>query len=332
MILVVLVVIPVAVVLLLSSSSAGLSGPTQEALSENARFAVDLSRLCHAEFDANGPFGKMSQIEFHSSRALSPKPAFLWNQLTTKFSLQQDMQDDDLPLLRGSWEVDSFDWRDQGAVSKEVHDQGSLGTCAAFATVGNIEARRYLNGDGVLETLSVEQIVECSADADTAQDAANCGVFGGWPKLVLEYAKKRGIASAKDWPYCSGTLDKKMTPQCFPCMPEGYSREGCDDHDDDFYCKPESTLGQRRIDGWCGHKSSFRPALFVTEYKVFDDTSDEERLREHLRTYGPLAVTISIGPLQLYRRGIMDPPSFICPRRGRPGELLCSMIFAVSCQ
>ena len=59
---------------------------------------------------------------------------------------------------------DSFDWRDRGVVSS-VKDQGSVGSCWAFSTVGNVEGQWALAGNN-LTSLSAEQLVDCDSTAD----------------------------------------------------------------------------------------------------------------------------------------------------------------------
>jgi hypothetical protein len=265
--------------------------------------------------NVEGPFAKVPFLLFANYRLLHVKNA---EKLVNVLSSQSvHLMNQDKPI--SSEEPDfRFDWEDKGAVNPTIHDQGSLGTCAAFATIGNIEGQRFLNSDGRMETLSVEQIVECSSEFDKEKHQADCGVFGGWPKLVLDHVvTKGGIATEKEWPYCSGTLDAKLNPQCFPCMPKFYSKEECDDHDDDFFCDPETTLGQNKDTNWCFNKN-FKPSVRVRKAIELADTADEEMLRLHLESYGPLAVTLTAGPLQLYRRGILDPSDVLCARTGRP--------------
>lgn len=59
---------------------------------------------------------------------------------------------------------DSFDWRDKGVITS-VKDQGSVGSCWAFSTVGNVEGQWALAGNN-LTSLSAEQLVDCDSTAD----------------------------------------------------------------------------------------------------------------------------------------------------------------------
>jgi len=57
-----------------------------------------------------------------------------------------------------------FDWRERGVVSP-VKDQGSVGSCWAFSTVGNIEGQWALSNKNLI-SLSAEQLVDCDATFD----------------------------------------------------------------------------------------------------------------------------------------------------------------------
>ena len=66
---------------------------------------------------------------------------------------------------------DSFDWRAYGYVSA-VKNQGSCGSCWAFATVANLEGL-YFKYTGVMEIMSEQMLVDC----DTYDSACNGGLM-----------------------------------------------------------------------------------------------------------------------------------------------------------
>jgi cathepsin F len=76
-----------------------------------------------------------------------------------------------VPPIERSSPPDSYNWTAQGAVTP-VKDQGSVGTCWAFSTTGNIEGQWFLAGHELV-SLSEEQLNDC--------DGYDCGVFGGYP-------------------------------------------------------------------------------------------------------------------------------------------------------
>jgi C1A family cysteine protease len=61
----------------------------------------------------------------------------------------------------------SFDWRvdNTTAVVTSVKDQGSVGTCWAFSTIGNIEGQNALKTNNLID-LSVEYLVDCDGRND----------------------------------------------------------------------------------------------------------------------------------------------------------------------
>lgn len=68
----------------------------------------------------------------------------------------------------------AFDWVARGAVTA-VKDQGSVGTCWAFSTIGAVEGQHFLAGSP-LRNISVEFLADC--------DYLDCSMFGGWPYLA----------------------------------------------------------------------------------------------------------------------------------------------------
>ncbi|KAK7480078.1 hypothetical protein BaRGS_00028715 [Batillaria attramentaria] len=189
---------------------------------------------------------------------------------------------------------DSFDWTDKHMVTA-VKDQGTVGTCWAFSTIGNIEGQWAMQGKP-LTNLSVEQVVDCDGTKDPAEMRADCGVFGGWPYLAYQYVKQAGgIESWTDYWYCSGIGGGKGT--CFPCPAKGYNATLCGPKVP--YClKNESCAA--KLD-----PSKFVSGLKVTDWKAISE--NETEIAQALISTGPLSVALDATMLQFYRRGVFAP-------------------------
>lgn len=184
----------------------------------------------------------------------------------------------------------SFDWRDHGAVTP-VRDQGSVGTCWAFSTVGAIESQRILAGNAP-EELSVEQVVDCDATRDPTNIHADCGVFGGWPYLAYQYVEHAGgLNSEATYNYCSGS------GKCYPCPADGYNKTVCGPPVD--YCLKNESCTAR-----------LRPSEFVNGSRVRNWSAvqpDEQQMKLALVARGPLSILIDATGLSFYKSGIWGP-------------------------
>ncbi len=108
--------------------------------------------LREVKFSLN-QFADLTNSEFKSALLMRPSapPTFDHQRYQSDNKFMQD-----LPA--------TFDWRDKGVVSS-VKDQGSVGSCWAFSTVGNVESQWALKGKE-LTSLSAEQLVDCDSTYD----------------------------------------------------------------------------------------------------------------------------------------------------------------------
>jgi cathepsin F len=182
----------------------------------------------------------------------------------------------------------SFDWREHSAVSS-VKDQGSIGSCWAFSTVGNIEGQHYLKNSELLD-LSVEQLVECDAtvDPDPKSKNADCGIFGGWPYLAMQYViSAGGLAKEQDYEYCVGK-------GCYPCAAEGYDEEKCG---------PGLHPPQCKVVNPC--RKDVAKSAKIDDWKAL--SNDEVQLAQQLTEIGPISVGLDASWLQFYWHGVFEP-------------------------
>ena len=68
-----------------------------------------------------------------------------------------------------------------------MKNQGSCGSCWAFAATGVMESWSLINDKDV--DLSEQQLVDCTLFK------GNFGCRGGWPQNALDYVKASGITS-----------------------------------------------------------------------------------------------------------------------------------------
>jgi len=93
----------------------------------------------------------------------------------------------------------SVDWRTvKPSVVSPVKDQGSCGSCWAFATAETTESMLAI-ATGNLTILSPQNVVSCTPNPD------HCGGTGGCDGAIAElgftYIKNNGIATEENWPY-----------------------------------------------------------------------------------------------------------------------------------
>lgn len=89
----------------------------------------------------------------------------------------------------------SLDWRQHGRVSP-VRDQGSCGSCWAFATTGALESQIVARNKSLIH-LSEQNLIDCS------RAYGNHGCDGGLPTHALRYIHWNGIESARTYPYAA---------------------------------------------------------------------------------------------------------------------------------
>jgi len=90
---------------------------------------------------------------------------------------------------------ESFDWRENGAVS-DVKDQGQCGSCWAFSTVANIEGQYAINFNKgkKVTTFSEQELVDC----DTVDQGCNGGLMDNAFQQIQQLG---GLEEDKDYKY-----------------------------------------------------------------------------------------------------------------------------------
>jgi len=117
---------------------------------------------------------------------------------------------------------DTFDWRDQKAVTP-VKDQGQCGSCWAFSTVEEIESMWFLS-NGTLPILAPQQIVDC--------DTVDQGCNGGDTVTAYQYVESAGgLEPESDYPYTAvgGTCNSEASEFIAKISGFNYATPACTD-------------------------------------------------------------------------------------------------------
>lgn len=88
--------------------------------------------------------------------------------------------------------ADDVDWRSKNAITP-IKNQGSCGSCWAFAATEAIESDAFISGKYSLLVLAPQQIVSC--------DKGSNGCNGGDPATAYKYIAKNGMEKESDYPY-----------------------------------------------------------------------------------------------------------------------------------
>uniref|UniRef100_A0A4Y0BR50 Cystatin domain-containing protein n=1 Tax=Anopheles funestus TaxID=62324 RepID=A0A4Y0BR50_ANOFN len=131
-------------------------------------------------------FADMTQAEYRAHTGLVvPKQHQDNNHIRNPLATQKDVANvGDMPR--------SFDWRDQGAVTK-VKDQGSCGSCWAFSAIGNIEGLHQIKTNK-LESYSEQELIDC--------DKVDNGCGGGYMDDAFKAVEQLGgLELEEDYPY-----------------------------------------------------------------------------------------------------------------------------------
>lgn len=243
---------------------------------ENGKIVLEANSVFGGQWKAGlGKFADLSSDEFSSKILMSKGSASVLSSISKSRKVFKN-KIESVPT--------SFDWRTDGnqSVVTTVKDQGTVGSCWAFSTIGNIEGQWALAGN-TLTDLSPEFLVDCDGTHDETH--ADCSVFGGWPYLAYDFViSANGVPSEVSYPYCSGTGD------CYPCMQGPIS-----------LCGPPAPNCNKNITAAC---PNMVPTAKISSWTAL--STDEDDIAFTLYSQGPLSVLLDATQLQYYQSGIWN--------------------------
>lgn len=142
---------------------------------------------------------------------------------TGEFSEDADINNAGMPTFKQDDAIadapSAVDWSQDTSVVGPVEDQGSCGSCWAFAAAGET-AMIYALKTGTLLTLSKEQLVNCAGDAWDVPGTGGCN--GGLSSLTWQaggFYDRSGACLESAYPYTA--TDGSCQTSCAPVIPPG---------------------------------------------------------------------------------------------------------------
>ncbi|KAJ0406596.1 hypothetical protein ATCC90586_003107 [Pythium insidiosum] len=156
-----------------------------------------------AQFSVDSPFSLMTEEEFATyvrNSYLQGKMRSLrggdsvWDEPLADDTAEDSIHDMEPPLEERRAQQ-NVDWSSHKC-NAPIQNQGSCGSCWAFAAVGVTEFAYCTNKGGQLTKFSEQQLTSC--------DRSSHGCGGGFPRRALNYIGQTGICSQSEYPYTSG--------------------------------------------------------------------------------------------------------------------------------
>lgn len=170
---------------------------------------------------------------------------------------------------------ESKDWLHLKSASR-VHDQGSCGSCWAFATTAVLEAHYEIYSGGKFRSFSQQQTLECTPNPKQCGGSGGCA--GATATLGLNYILKNGIDTEEQVPYLARTQK---------CSANGRGN-------DEFAV----------LAGASPSENSGASFGLVGVHPL--ESNNEHALAQAVATYGPVAISVAADQWFSYSKGIFD--------------------------
>jgi cathepsin L len=145
-----------------------------------------------AKYNANvAHMADLEQAHPDASFGVNQFSGMTYDEFAAQMLNAQPAGESDLPLLEEEYDLESLasdvDWS-----VTPVKNQGSCGSCWAFGTLGEVEAKHKQN-TGQSVNLAEQQLVDCSTQ--------NSGCNGGRPDYALTYLAGKSIYTTSSYAY-----------------------------------------------------------------------------------------------------------------------------------
>ena len=175
---------------------------------------------------------------------------------------------DDVSLL-----PPEVDWRQVGAATP-IKDQGSCGSCWAFAAVTTIESHLFLES-GMLFSLSVQEPVSCAPNPRECGGQGGCS--GSTAELAFDFLSSHGIV--EEWHYGYASHDGNEPSCAFP-------------------------TNRTHRDVWT-NSTLVEGAVATLNGWVATDDNDYAAVMNAVAKHGPIAVNVAAHEWNFYESGIL---------------------------